>query len=55
MVTSGAMAALSLKHVSRRWSGFGAFARRAPYVSGALISFVGLYVIVEGARALAIG
>jgi len=30
MVASGALAALSVKHVSKRWSGFGAFARKAP-------------------------
>jgi nickel/cobalt exporter len=52
MVASGAMAALSVRHVSRRWSGFGAFAQRAPYVSSALIALVGVYVSVQGARAL---
>lgn len=44
MVASGALAALSVKHVSKRWSGFGEFARKAPYVSSALILLVGLYV-----------
>jgi nickel/cobalt exporter len=48
MVTAGIAAALSVRHVSRRWSGFGALARRAPYLSGALIICVGLYVGVEG-------
>ena len=43
MVTVGAAAALSVNHVSKRWSGFGEFARRAPYFSGALIILVGLY------------
>jgi nickel/cobalt exporter len=52
MVASGAMAALSVKHVSKRWSGFGEFARRAPYFSGALILLVGLYVGWHGAVAL---
>lgn len=52
MVASGAMAALSVKHVSKRWSGFGDFARKAPYFSGALILLVGLYVGFEGARHL---
>lgn len=52
MVASGAMAALSVKHVSRRWSGFGEFARKAPYVSGVLILLVGLYVGYQGARHL---
>jgi nickel/cobalt exporter len=52
MVVSGAMAALSVKHVSKRWSGFGEFARKAPYFSGALILVVGLYIGFEGARHL---
>lgn len=53
MVLSGALAALSVKHVSRRWSGFGKFARRAPYFSAALILLVGLYVGYQGLQALA--
>ncbi|KMW45135.1 nickel/cobalt efflux protein RcnA [Ralstonia insidiosa] len=48
MVASGALAALSVKHVSRRWSGFGEFARKAPYFSGGLIALVGLYVGWQG-------
>ncbi len=43
MVSVGAAAALSVKHISKRWTGFGEFARRAPYLSGALIIAVGLY------------
>ncbi len=43
MVAAGVLAAVSVRHVSRRWSGFGTFARRAPYVSAALIIVVGLY------------
>ena len=43
MVSVGAAAALSVHHVSKRWSGFGEIARRAPYLSGALIIAVGLY------------
>ncbi|MBO9535420.1 nickel/cobalt efflux protein RcnA [Herbaspirillum sp.] len=53
MVASGALAALSVKHVSRRWSGFGEFARKAPYFSGVLIVLVGLYVGYQGITALA--
>ncbi|GAC1333761.1 MAG: hypothetical protein NVS3B11_28200 [Collimonas sp.] len=52
MVLSGALAALSVKHVSRRWSGFGEFARKAPYFSGALILLVGVYVRYQGLHAL---
>lgn len=43
MVSVGAAAALSVQHISKRWSGFGEVARRAPYLSGALIIAVGLY------------
>jgi nickel/cobalt exporter len=43
MVSAGVLAALSLRHVERRWSGFSHFARRAPYASAALIVLVGLY------------
>ncbi len=52
MVASGALAALSVKHVSKRWSGFGDFARKAPYLSGILIVLVGLYVGWQGLRGL---
>jgi nickel/cobalt transporter (NicO) family protein len=53
MVAVGAAAALSVKHVSTRWSGFDRFARRAPYASGALIIVVGLYTGYLGLAALA--
>jgi nickel/cobalt transporter (NicO) family protein len=53
MVASGLLAAVSVKHVSKRWSGFGAFARRAPYFSGALMLLVGFYVGYQGFHALA--
>lgn len=43
MVSAGVLAALSIRHVSSRWSGFSSFARRAPYVSAALIVVIGLY------------
>ena len=52
MVASGALAALSVKHVSGRWSGLGEFAGKAPHFSGALILLVGCYVGYQGLRAL---
>ena len=52
MVVSGVLAALSVRHVSKSWSGFGEFARKAPYLSGALILLVGLYVGYQGWHAL---
>lgn len=44
MVTSGVIAAISVKQVAKRWSGFGEIVRKAPYVSGIVILLVGLYV-----------
>jgi len=52
MVASGALAALSLKHVEKRWNGFGEFARKAPYFSGALILVVGCYLGYQGIAAI---
>lgn len=52
MVFSGVMAALSVKHLSKRWGGFGDIARKAPYFSGGLIALVGLYVSHQGLLAL---
>jgi nickel/cobalt transporter (NicO) family protein len=52
MVSAGVLAALSVNHVASRWSGFSAFARRAPYASGVLIVLVGLYMGIEGWRGI---
>ena len=52
MVTSGVIAALSIKHVSRRWSGFGEIVRKAPFVSGGVILLIGVYIAVNGWLAL---
>lgn len=52
MVASGVIAALSVRHISRRFGGFGELVRRAPYVSGGVILLVGLYVGVQGWLAL---
>lgn len=52
MVASGLLAALSIKHVSKSWRGFGEFARKAPYFSGALILLVGFYVGYQGLSVL---
>lgn len=55
MVSAGVLAALSVNHVAKRWSGFSTFARRAPYASGVLIVLVGLYMGVEGWRGIEAG
>ncbi len=48
LVTVGAVAALSVRHVTQRAPWFSAMARRAPYLSSALIIAVGLYVGAHG-------
>jgi nickel/cobalt exporter len=48
MVASGVIAAMSVKHVSKRFSGFGEIVRKAPYVSGAVILLIGLYLGING-------
>jgi len=52
MVASGTVAALGMKHAARHFSGFGELARKAPYVSGAMILLVGLYLGYRGLSAL---
>lgn len=52
LVASGAIAAVGVRHAAKRWQGFGTLARKAPYLSGALICGVGLYVAVTGLIAL---
>jgi nickel/cobalt exporter len=52
MVASGVIAAISVKQVSKRWNGFGEIVRKAPYVSGAVILLIGLYMGVHGYLAL---
>jgi nickel/cobalt exporter len=52
MVTAGVVASLSVRHIAKRWSGFGMIAERAPYFSSGLIIVMGLYLGIEGLRAL---
>ncbi len=52
MVASGTIAAISVRHASKHFSGFGTFARRAPYVSSALITCLGCYIAWQGYAAL---
>ncbi len=54
MVASGVIAAIGVKHLSKRMSGgkFSELAAKAPYFSGALILIVGLYVGWQGLHAL---
>lgn len=52
LVTVGALAALSVRHATKRWSWFSTVARRAPYFSSMLIIAVGIYVGIHGWQAL---
>ena len=52
MVSAGVLAALSLRHIERRWSGLTHYLRQAPYASAALIVVVGLYTGWLGVKAL---
>lgn len=48
MTVSGVIAAISVRHVARRWAGFGDLVRRAPYLSSGAILLVGCYVAIGG-------
>jgi nickel/cobalt exporter len=48
LVTVGAVAALSVRHASSRFSWFGTAAQRTPYLSSLLIILVGIYVAFQG-------
>lgn len=52
MVVSGVIAAISVRQVTKRWSGFSTLARRAPYLSGAIIMIIGLYFSYCGFKAI---
>jgi len=52
LVASGALAALGVRQVARRWSGLEAIARRAPYASSGVLLILGVYSAVAGFRAL---
>jgi len=46
---------LSVRHASKAWGGFGAFAEKAPYFSSALMLVLGGYIAWEGWSALIFG
>ncbi|ESQ83210.1 hypothetical protein AEAC466_13240 [Asticcacaulis sp. AC466] len=52
MVASGVLAAMSVRHISKRFKGFGRVANAAPYLSGALISLVAFYVGWSGLQGI---
>ena len=52
LVTVGCIAAISIKHASKKFKGFGEFARKVPYVSSTLLVLIGLLVAIQGLRHL---
>jgi len=52
MVASGTLAALSVRHAARHWGGFGRWADKAPYLSGALMLLVAGFMANEGWQGL---
>lgn len=52
LVSVGALAALSVREASKRFKGFGEFARKAPYVSSTVMLLIGLVVLMQGLRHL---
>ena len=52
LVASGAIAALSLKHATRRWPWLNDLSRKAPWFSGLLIIVVGFYMMLHGLSGL---
>lgn len=52
LVAVGVVAAIGVQKATSKWSGLNEVARRAPYLSGVLISAVGLYMGVHGYTSL---
>lgn len=52
LVASGAIAALSMKHATRRWPWLNNISRKAPWISGLLIIVVGIYMMLHGLSGL---
>lgn len=48
LVTVGVVAAVGVQKATSKWSGLNDVARRAPYLSGILISAVGVYMGMHG-------
>lgn len=52
MVSAGVIASLSVNQIQKRWSGFGNFARKAPYASAGLMLVIACYMAYSGLRGL---
>ena len=52
LVTVGSLAALSMKHATKRFAGLHKLAAKMPYASAALMTLIGLFVTAQGLRAI---
>jgi nickel/cobalt exporter len=52
LVTVGIIAAVSVKHATKRFKGFGELARKVPYASSTLLIIIGLCVGFHGLQAI---
>lgn len=52
LIMVGVAAAISVQQAAKRWRGFNAIARRAPYLSSLLIALVGIYMGIHGYRGI---
>lgn len=52
LVGVGAIAAISVRHASKRFKGFGEIARRAPYISSSVMAVIGIVIAAQGLRHL---
>lgn len=48
LVATGVLAAWSLRHAEKRFSGFGQIARKLPYLSSAILTLMALYIGFQG-------
>jgi ABC-type nickel/cobalt efflux system permease component RcnA len=48
LVATGALAAWGLRHAEKRFSGFGAVARKLPYLSSGILTLMGLFIGIQG-------
>ena len=52
LVSVGSIAALSVRHATKRFKGFGEIARKAPYVSSVVLVILGCIIAAQGLRKL---
>jgi len=52
LVTVGTIAAISVKHATKKFARFGEFARKVPYASSMVLILIGLLVVIQGLRHL---